>query len=157
MVVFLMMLITFLHGFTPSFKTASSNLHGLMDPRQRRPMSHANFISLFPAKVNEVEEVPLDYSEDLTKTGLWLTGSALFCGLLSQIKGVDSAIEFASGYFLEQALSVDNLFVFILLFGYFKIPKQYEEKILGYGILGGIFLPLSNVLFVHNKKLFTLM
>ena len=81
--------------------------------------------------------VKVDYTGDLYKTAVWFAGSAAFCGVVSQVKGVDSAIEFASGYFLEQALSIDNLFVFIILFGYFKIPKEYEEKILGYGILGG--------------------
>jgi len=51
-------------------------------------------------------------------------------------KGPDSASEFFAGYLLEQSLSVDNLFVFVLLFSYFQVPKEYEPKVLEYGILG---------------------
>ena len=50
------------------------------------------------------------------------------------------AAEFFAGYFVEQSLSVDNLFVFILLFGYFKVPTEHEPKVLGYGILGAAIL-----------------
>ena len=46
------------------------------------------------------------------------------------------ASEFFAGYLLEQSLSIDNLFVFVLLFGYFKVPKAYEARVLEYGILG---------------------
>jgi Integral membrane protein TerC family len=52
------------------------------------------------------------------------------------MKGPDSASEFFAGYLLEQSLSVDNLFVFVLLFSYFQVPKAYEAKVLEYGILG---------------------
>ena len=78
-----------------------------------------------------------DYSKNLVNTGQWFLASTVVCGAISKIKGVESSIEFASGYFLEQALSIDNLFVFILIFKYFKIPKELEQKVLNYGILGG--------------------
>jgi hypothetical protein len=78
-----------------------------------------------------------DYSKNLVNTGQWFLASTVVCGIISKIKGVESSIEFASGYFLEQALSIDNLFVFILIFKYFKIPKELEQKVLNYGILGG--------------------
>jgi hypothetical protein len=80
------------------------------------------------------------YTRDIQKTVAWFSASSAFCGLVYQIKGVDGAVEFASGYFLEQALSLDNLFVFILLFGYFRIPKEAEPRILNYGIFGGVCL-----------------
>lgn len=98
-------------------------------------------VQMSKAKLEEAKEInDVNFNEDLLKSGLWLAISTAFCGLLSQLKGVDSAIEFASGYFLEQALSIDNLFVFILLFKLFKVPKQYEAKILGYGIIGAVIL-----------------
>ena len=50
------------------------------------------------------------------------------------------ASEFFAGYLLEQSLSIDNLFVFVLLFGYFKVPKAYEARVLEYGILGAAVL-----------------
>jgi predicted tellurium resistance membrane protein TerC len=54
-------------------------------------------------------------------------------------------VEFASGYVLEQSLSVDNLFVFLILFDYFKIPKDKQDRILTYGLgvailLRGLFI-----------------
>ena len=91
-------------------------------------------------KLKSTESNGVDYTGDLFRAGLWFTGSAAFCGLLSYFKGANSAVEFASGYFLEQALSIDNLFVFILLFNYFKVPKKYEARILRYGILGAVVL-----------------
>jgi len=47
-------------------------------------------------------------------------------------------MEFFSGYLIEQALSVDNLFVFILLFDYFKVPKSQQSRVLAWGIWGAI-------------------
>ncbi|KAJ3676386.1 hypothetical protein LUZ60_003798 [Juncus effusus] len=52
--------------------------------------------------------------------------------------GVGKASEFFAGYLLEQSLSVDNLFVFILIFKYFKVPKDYQKRVLSYGIAGAI-------------------
>ncbi|KAL0926945.1 hypothetical protein M5K25_003203 [Dendrobium thyrsiflorum] len=52
--------------------------------------------------------------------------------------GLDKASEFFAGYILEQSLSVDNLFVFILIFNYFKVPIEYQSRVLSYGIAGAI-------------------
>ncbi len=51
-------------------------------------------------------------------------------------KGKELALQFLAGYLVEQSLSVDNLFVFLLIFSYFKIPHHYQHKILFWGILG---------------------
>jgi len=64
--------------------------------------------------------------------------AAVFALGLGFFKGTESSIEFAAGYLVEQSLSVDNLFVFILLFNYFKVPKEAQPKILNYGIIGAI-------------------
>lgn len=47
---------------------------------------------------------------------------------------------FLTGYVIEKSLSVDNLFVFLLIFSYFKIPNQYQHKVLFYGILGALIM-----------------
>jgi tellurite resistance protein TerC len=60
--------------------------------------------------------------------GLWI-GSAM---------GRQSMLEFYAGYLVEQALSVDNLFVFILIFGYFRIPPELQHRVLFWGILGAL-------------------
>jgi tellurite resistance protein TerC len=50
------------------------------------------------------------------------------------------AMEFFTGYFIEESLSVDNLFIFIMIFNYFCVPKEYQRRVLLYGILGAIIL-----------------
>jgi TerC family integral membrane protein len=65
---------------------------------------------------------------------------ALSCSLALLSPPIHQASEFFAGYLLEQSLSIDNLFVFVLLFGYFKVPKAYEARVLEYGILGAAVL-----------------
>ncbi|XP_052172636.1 thylakoid membrane protein TERC, chloroplastic isoform X1 [Diospyros lotus] len=60
--------------------------------------------------------------------------------------GVGKASEFFAGYLLEQSLSVDNLFVFVLIFKYFKVPIPYQSRVLSYGIVGAIIFRLSLIL-----------
>ncbi|XP_016442945.1 thylakoid membrane protein TERC, chloroplastic isoform X2 [Nicotiana tabacum] len=60
--------------------------------------------------------------------------------------GVGKASEFFAGYLLEQSLSVDNLFVFVLIFKYFKVPLMYQNRVLSYGIAGAIIFRLSIIL-----------
>ncbi|KAJ8570806.1 hypothetical protein K7X08_037778 [Anisodus acutangulus] len=60
--------------------------------------------------------------------------------------GFSKASEFFAGYLLEQSLSVDNLFVFVLIFKYFKVPLMYQNRVLSYGIAGAIIFRLSIIL-----------
>ena len=78
------------------------------------------------------------YITALKQTALTVLLSCLFAASVGFFKGPNSAIEFAAGYLVEQSLSVDNLFVFILLFKYFKVPLEHQPKILNYGIIGAI-------------------
>jgi tellurite resistance protein TerC len=68
--------------------------------------------------------------------------------------GQQKAIEFLTGYIIEESLSVDNLFVFLILFKYFKIPQHHQRRILNWGIVGviilrGIFILLGSALISH--------
>lgn len=81
-----------------------------------------------------------NYENDVMKTLGWFISAVAFAGILSFTLGVNSAIEFASGYVLEQSLSIDNLFVFLVLFNYFKVSGKNQEKILTYGLWGAIVL-----------------
>jgi predicted tellurium resistance membrane protein TerC len=53
-------------------------------------------------------------------------------------EGTSKASEFFAGYLLEQSLSVDNLFVFVLIFNYFQVPQNYQSRVLMYGIAGAV-------------------
>ena len=68
----------------------------------------------------------------------WISLSMLFSGFIFFTQGFDSFTQFQSAYWIEKALSIDNLFVFILVFGFFKVPKKYQHKVLFWGILGAL-------------------
>ncbi|CAN1274967.1 Thylakoid membrane protein TERC, chloroplastic, partial [Linum perenne] len=81
------------------------------------------------------------------KTVALCVGSAVAFGIGIGLKeGVGKASEFFAGYLLEQSLSVDNLFVFVLIFNYFKVPLMYQNRVLSYGIAGAIIFRLSLIL-----------
>lgn len=73
-------------------------------------------------------------------TGVWVGVSLLFAGFIYFTMGKQPATEFVTAYLIEKALSVDNLFVFILVFNYFKVPELAKHKVLFYGIMGAIVL-----------------
>lgn len=70
----------------------------------------------------------------------WVTLALLFGGAIWLAEGAGHALEFFTGYVLEYSLSVDNMFVFILIFGYFAIPHEHQPKALLWGILGAVAL-----------------
>ncbi len=76
--------------------------------------------------------------EALTWSAVWVSLAVCFgMGIWWQL-GREPALEFFAGYLVEEALSVDNLFVFILVFGYFKVPPAYQHRVLFWGILGAL-------------------
>jgi tellurite resistance protein TerC len=84
----------------------------------------------------------VSFSEALLWAVVWAVFALGFAGLLYVIPnmGPARAQEFITGYVLEQALSVDNLFVFVLIFAQFAVPAAYQHRVLFWGILGAIFL-----------------
>lgn len=70
----------------------------------------------------------------------WVSASLLLCLAIARFMGVDPALQFLTGYLIEQALSVDNIFVFVLIFSYFSVPKRYQHRILFWGVLGALIL-----------------
>ena len=78
--------------------------------------------------------------EALLWSCVWVTLAAVFAGGLWRLDGHQTALEFVAGYVVEQALSVDNLFVFLLLFSYFKVPESLQHRVLFWGILGALIL-----------------
>lgn len=70
----------------------------------------------------------------------WVSLALLFGGAIWLVEGPRHALEFYTGYVLEYSLSVDNMFVFIMIFGYFAIPHELQPKALLWGILGAVVL-----------------
>jgi tellurite resistance protein TerC len=78
--------------------------------------------------------------EALGWSALWVSLAIGFGLWIGQSMGRQSMLEFYAGYLVEQALSVDNLFVFILIFGYFKIAPALQHRVLFWGILGALIM-----------------
>ncbi len=78
--------------------------------------------------------------EALGWSAFWIAISLGFNFFVYQVRGEQAAVEFLTAYLLEKSLSVDNLFVFILLFNYFRVPPEYQHKVLFWGIIGALVL-----------------
>jgi tellurite resistance protein TerC len=76
--------------------------------------------------------------EALTWSAVWISLALIFNVGVWYTRGHDAALEFLAGYLLEESLSVDNLFVFLLVFSYFKVPADYQHKVLFWGIIGAL-------------------
>jgi len=80
------------------------------------------------------------FKEALTWSGVWISLGLLFSVAVYFWLGAESALLYLTGYLVEESLSVDNLFVFLLIFGYFRVPAKYQHKVLFWGILGAVVL-----------------
>ncbi|HEX8348888.1 MAG TPA: TerC family protein [Hymenobacter sp.] len=76
----------------------------------------------------------------------WVVLSLSFNYLVYRVMGRQAGLEFLTGYLIEKSLSVDNLFVFLLIFTYFQVPQQYQHKILFWGIIGALILRAAFIL-----------
>ncbi len=76
--------------------------------------------------------------EALTWSLVWVGLAACFGVLVYFAFGQERALEFAAGYVIEKALSVDNLFVFVVLFGAFQVPQRSQHRVLFWGVLGAL-------------------
>lgn len=84
------------------------------------------------------------------EAGFWVIGWASLAALFNigvyYFAGVDRGLEFTAGYLVELALSVDNMFVFALIFTFFMVPRQYQHRVLFWGILGALVMRLAFIL-----------
>jgi len=78
--------------------------------------------------------------EALCWSTLWIVLSVLFGTWVYRNFGSKAGLEFFTGYIIEYTLSIDNIFVFILIFSYFKVPKDLHHKVLFWGILGALIM-----------------
>jgi tellurite resistance protein TerC len=71
---------------------------------------------------------------------VWMLLALIFNAGIYSFSGPERALEFLTGYLIEYSLSVDNIFVFILLFSYFSVPESYRHRVLFWGILGALIM-----------------
>jgi len=92
-------------------------------------------LGVFHRKAHEVS-----LKEALTWTFIWISLALVFNAIIFYWRGRQQALEFFTGYLIEKALSVDNIFVFIMIFTYFNIPSRYQHKVLFWGIVGALIM-----------------
>lgn len=80
------------------------------------------------------------FKESITWTVVWISLALLFNLGVAHYMGNDKGLEFFTGYIIEKSLSVDNVFVFALLFSYFAVPSLYQHKVLFWGIIGALIM-----------------
>jgi tellurite resistance protein TerC len=71
-------------------------------------------------------------------SGVWIALSLGFATGIYHYRGQQKGLEFIAGYLIEYSLSVDNIFVFVLIFSYFRIPEKYQHRVLFWGIIGAL-------------------
>ena len=91
--------------------------------------------------------------EAATWSAVWVALSLSFALAIYLKMGRESGLEFLTGYLIEYALSVDNIFVFVLIFSYFNVPEKYQHRVLFWGIVGA--LVLRGVMIVAGSALVT--
>src|SRR6266536_1860466 len=85
------------------------------------------------------------YREAATWSAVWVSLAMIFAGLVFGYQGSTRGLEFLTGYLIELSLSVDNLFVFLLIFSYFKVSAKYQHRVLFWGVLGALVMRLTMI------------
>jgi len=80
----------------------------------------------------------IGFREAAAWSAVWVALSLAFAVLVWFTLGTNAAVEFTTAWLLEKSLSVDNLFVFALIFSYFAVPKEYQHRVLFYGVIGAL-------------------
>src|SRR6266566_406124 len=106
-------------------------------------------LGLFNRKPHEIS-----YRNAAIWSGVWVALALLFAGLLFGPLGWElfgaarhqKGLEFLAGYLIELSLSVDNLFVFLLIFSYFRVPPKYQHRVLYWGVLGALVMRIAMIM-----------
>src|SRR5260370_41439024 len=80
----------------------------------------------------------VSFREALGWSGMYVALAAGFAAVLYLWQGHQAALEFVTGYVLELSLSVDNLFLFLVIFNYFAVPDEQQHRVLFWGVLGAL-------------------
>ncbi len=90
-------------------------------------------LGVFHRKAHEVK-----FKEAMTWTVVWVALALVFNVAVYRLWGPQVGLQFLTGYLIEKSLSVDNVFVFLLIFTYFKVPAKYQHEVLFWGIIGAL-------------------
>ncbi|WP_415947429.1 TerC family protein [Streptomyces sp. KLOTTS4A1] len=82
----------------------------------------------------------IGFREAAAWSGVWVGLAIAFGALVFLVVGAKAGVEYTTAWLLEKSLSVDNLFVFALIFGYFRVPRAYQHRVLFLGVLGALVL-----------------
>ncbi|HJU54227.1 MAG TPA: TerC/Alx family metal homeostasis membrane protein, partial [Pyrinomonadaceae bacterium] len=85
------------------------------------------------------------YRESAIWSSVWVSLAMIFGGVVFWHLGKQKGVEFLTGYLIELSLSVDNLFVFLLVFAYFKVPAKYQHRVLFWGVMGALVMRLTMI------------
>jgi tellurite resistance protein TerC len=97
-------------------------------------------LGLFNRKAHTIR-----YREAWIWSAVWVTLAILFAGIVFRYQGSQLGFEFLTGYLIELSLSVDNLFVFLLIFSYFKVPSKFQHRVLFWGVMGALVMRLTMI------------
>jgi len=78
---------------------------------------------------------------------VWVIVSLAFNGIVWRVKGPHHAVDFLTGYLIEYSLSMDNIFVFVLIFTHFRVPPRAQHRVLVWGIIGALIMRGTMILF----------
>lgn len=97
-------------------------------------------LGLFNRKAHAIR-----YREAAVWSGIWITFAMIFAGIVFLTQGTDLGFKFLTGYVIELSLSVDNLFVFLLIFSFFKVPARVQHRVLFWGVMGALVMRLTMI------------
>ena len=97
-------------------------------------------LGLFNRKAHTIK-----YREAWIWSAVWVSLALGFAALVFHYQGSQRGFEFLTGYLIELSLSVDNLFVFLLIFSYFKVPAKFQHRVLFWGVMGALVMRLTMI------------
>ena len=97
-------------------------------------------LGLFNRKAHAIK-----YREAIIWSVVWISVAMIFAGIVFWYQGTDLGLKFLTGYVIELSLSVDNLFVFLLIFSFFKVPAKVQHRVLFWGVMGALVMRLTMI------------
>ncbi len=97
-------------------------------------------LGLFNRKAHTIR-----YREAWIWSLVWMTLALIFSAIVFHYQGSERGYQFLTGYIIELSLSVDNLFVFLLIFSYFKVPAKFQHRVLFWGVMGALVMRLTMI------------